>query len=162
MKLMKYIHQRVILPLRIIPAGGLSDEKIAFSLMLGVLTGCFPVLGGTTVLGFILAGIFRQNLAIIQAINWLLAPIQLILIIPLIRLGSGIFRSKEIIVSIEQVQHAFEIGVTEGIRFMGILNLYGIIAWLLLALPAGLLSYFIFRQSVDFIRKKLAVAEKKA
>ncbi len=157
----EYFRQRIIQPLKIIPAGKLSDEKIAFSLMLGVLTGCFPILGGTTLLGFILAGVFRQNLAIIQAINWLLAPAQILLIIPLIKFGASMFSKKEITVSLEQLQFAFDQGFITGISFLGILNLYGVLAWVILALPTGLLSYFIFRISVDFIRKKLALVTRK-
>ena len=66
---------------------GVTPEKLAFSLSLGTASGLIPNLGVSTALCVVVAVIPKLNMPAIQLVNYLLTPLQLILIIPPLRLG---------------------------------------------------------------------------
>ena len=66
---------------------GLTPEGIALSLAVGAAVGLFPLVGTTTLLGLALGSALRLNLPLLQAANWLVYPLQLALVLPLVRLG---------------------------------------------------------------------------
>jgi uncharacterized protein (DUF2062 family) len=72
---------------------GISPRKLALTLALGFAIGCIPVVGIPTVLCATLALTLGLNLPAIQAANYLAMPLQLILIVPFIRLGGWLFSS---------------------------------------------------------------------
>ena len=136
------IKRNILVPLKLIPNKGLSNEKISLSITIGIVTGMFPVIGGTTVIGLVMLAVLRQNLAIVQAINWIIAPVQLILIIPFMRLGAEILQQHPVQITLKQIVAAFEPGYWEGIKNLSLLHLYGVIGWILLALPVSFLLYY--------------------
>jgi uncharacterized protein (DUF2062 family) len=154
MKLFDTIYHKVLLPLKVLPANGFTNEKLAFSLTIGILVGCFPIIGTTTVLGVLLAALFRQNLAVIQSLNWIMAPVQLILILPLIRFGAVLFNASSQKIQLHLIVHAFDQGILHGITFLGILSIYAIIAWVLFAIPVGAACYFTIFYLLNRWKKK--------
>ena len=72
---------------------GLSPEKIALTVAVGLTIAVNPIVGTTTILCFAAAWALRLNQPIIQAINWSSYALQLLLIFPFIRLGEWIFRA---------------------------------------------------------------------
>ncbi len=74
---------------------GLSCEKLAFSIALGITLGTFPVLGLTTVLCMLAAFAFRLNLPVIQFANYFVYPLQIVLLVPYYRLGGLVFSARQ-------------------------------------------------------------------
>ncbi len=72
----------------------LSHSKRALSLTFGFYLALFPVLGCTTVLGFAASLTFRLNTFLVMGMNVLLAPVQLLLMFPLIKYGQLLFFNK--------------------------------------------------------------------
>lgn len=70
---------------------GISPRKLALTLALGFAIGCIPVVGVPTALCFVVALALRLNVPAIQAANYLAMPLQVILILPFIRLGGWLF-----------------------------------------------------------------------
>ncbi len=70
---------------------GITPEKIALSIAVGASLGIFPVVGTTTMLCALAAILLRLNLPAIQLVNYLVYPLQLVLLIPFIKLGQYIF-----------------------------------------------------------------------
>jgi uncharacterized protein (DUF2062 family) len=70
---------------------GLSAEKIALTVAVGLTIAVNPIVGTTTILCFVAAWALELNQPIIQAINWSSYALQLLLIFPFIRLGEWIF-----------------------------------------------------------------------
>jgi uncharacterized protein (DUF2062 family) len=79
--------QRAVAPVRESLGRGLTPERVALALAVGAAAGLFPVVGTTTLLGFALGAALRLNLAVVQVGNWLVSPVQLLLLLPLVRLG---------------------------------------------------------------------------
>ncbi len=70
---------------------GISPRRLALSLALGFAIGCIPVVGIPTLLCAALALALRLNLPAIQAANYAVMPLQLMLIVPFVRLGGWLF-----------------------------------------------------------------------
>lgn len=126
------------------PKEGLTPEKLAFSITLGIISGIFPVLGMTTLLSIILTMLFRQNLLVVQSVQWILALVQILLIIPFMQFGAFLLNQNGIHINMQQINHAFQPGLLSGIKTVGLFHLYGILTWLILAIPASAVSYYGF------------------
>ena len=66
---------------------GISPRRLALTLALGFAIGCIPVVGIPTLVCAALALALRLNLPAIQAANYAVMPLQLVLIVPFVRLG---------------------------------------------------------------------------
>jgi uncharacterized protein (DUF2062 family) len=82
-----WVWRKVVLPLLVLLRQGVTPEKLALSIALGVVVGVFPVLGTTTVLCAGVALVLRLNLPAIQLVNYLLYPVQLALLLPFLQAG---------------------------------------------------------------------------
>jgi uncharacterized protein (DUF2062 family) len=82
-----WVRRRLIDPLLALLKQGVTPEKLALSLAIGLGVGIIPVLGISTILCTVAAVALRLNLPAIQLVNYLAAPLQLALIIPFVRLG---------------------------------------------------------------------------
>jgi len=88
--------------------------------------------------------LFRQNLLVVQAVQWILALVQVMLIIPFMKFGAYILNQNVVHISMAQINHAFKPGMISGIKTVGIFQLYGIFSWCILVIPAGAILYFGF------------------
>jgi len=70
---------------------GVTPFRLALTLALGFAIGCIPVIGIPTVLCAGLALLCGLNLPAIQAANYAAMPLQIVLILPFIRLGQWLF-----------------------------------------------------------------------
>lgn len=70
---------------------GISPRRLALTLALGFAIGCIPVIGIPTLLCTALALALRLNMPAIQAANYAVMPLQLLLIAPFVRLGGWLF-----------------------------------------------------------------------
>jgi uncharacterized protein (DUF2062 family) len=70
---------------------GLTPDRLALTLALGAALGVFPVLGSTMLLCTIAAMLLRLNIPAIQLANYAVYPLQILLLIPLMKLGSVLF-----------------------------------------------------------------------
>jgi uncharacterized protein (DUF2062 family) len=87
-----FLARRIVAPILELLRQGVTPQKIALSLAFGFGFGIFPVLGVSTILCTIVAIVFRLNLPAIQLVNYLVAPLQLALIIPFVRIGEHLLR----------------------------------------------------------------------
>ena len=70
---------------------GTSPVEIARAVALAAVIGVFPILGSTTLLCAGAAAALRLNLPLMQLVNWVIYPLQLALLIPLMSLGTRFF-----------------------------------------------------------------------
>jgi hypothetical protein len=90
---MDWLKKRLIDPLLNLLRQGLSPKDLALCVALGSGVGLFPVLGVSTPALTVLALTLRLNLAAIQLVSYAIAPLQLALIIPFMRLGEIVLGS---------------------------------------------------------------------
>jgi len=112
---------------------GISPGRLALTLALGFAIGCIPVVGIPTLVCAALALALRLNLPAIQAANYAAMPLQLLLIVPFVRLGGWLFDAGPI--------HAAQVAAllhTSPVYLLSQLaGLFGhaLLAWLLIAVP---------------------------
>src|ERR1700684_3938127 len=71
----------------------MSPRRLALTLALGFAVGCIPVVGIPTLVCAALALALRLNLPAIQAANYAVMPLQLLLIVPFVRFGGWLTAS---------------------------------------------------------------------
>ena len=150
-KIVETFTKKILIPFRLIPEAGLSADKLALSITIGIIAGLFPVIGATTIISLFLTMLFRQNLLVVQSVQWVMALFQVLLIIPFMQIGAFILSQQALHINIEQISLAFEPGIISGIKTIGIFHLYAILTWTILSIPTGAISYFVFR--AVFLRK---------
>jgi uncharacterized protein (DUF2062 family) len=101
-----WAYRRIALPVLALLRRGATPQKLAWSLAAGLLIGINPLIGSTTIACLALAFVFRLNIAASQITNHLAYPLQIILVIPFIRLGSRIFHTAPMPLSPHQLFHA--------------------------------------------------------
>lgn len=82
-----YFNKNILNPLKEAIQSGITPEGLALSLSLGVVGGLFPIIGLTVALCVILAFIFKVNPLIIQVANFVVMPLELILIPSMVNIG---------------------------------------------------------------------------
>ena len=84
--------ERVVMtPLRRVLRTGVTPERLAWSLALGVVVGVNPLFGSTTLLVLALSAAFRLNLVASQVGNHLMYPVEILLFPVFLKLGSVVF-----------------------------------------------------------------------
>lgn len=119
---------------------GTTPEKIAQATALAAVLAVFPVLGSTTLLCAGTAAWFRLNLPLMQLVNFLMYPVQLALLIPLMSVGSSFFNLAPL-PPLTQLLKLVATHPWEAIRVFWPATLSGIGAWLLLSPLAAIAIY---------------------
>lgn len=127
--------RRVIEPLAAQLKQGATPEKLAQSMAWGFTLGIFPILGTPSILCGIAGVVLRLNHIAIQTVNWLVYPLQIVLIIPFLKLGNRLFGFGELNLSLKEIALMFEQDFGHAALELGGLALRGIVAWVLVALP---------------------------
>ena len=109
---------------------GLTAEGLALSLACGVATGLFPVIGATTVLGLGIGAVLRLNMPALQLANWLTYPIQLAMILPLVRLGEWLAGAPPVPFSVGHIVASTSADPLGTLGRYGMTGLHGILGWI--------------------------------
>lgn len=125
---------------------GITPDKIALTLALGGVLGIFPILGATTALCALVGLWLRLNQPIIQLVNYLVYPAQIVLLLPFYRAGESLFGQPHVpIFSVTDLAERFAAGPWQFLVDYGMVGLYGIVVWLLVAPLLAAAVYFILR-----------------
>lgn len=123
---------------------GLTPQKLAQTLCIGIAIGIIPLVWGTSLICLVLAGAFRLNHIVLQSVNWLLWPVNLALMVPFFRLGARLFPGGPPLP--RHLLATISLGSgTASARLIGWITLKAVAAWAVTALPLALLAYGILR-----------------
>lgn len=87
------VYRRAILPVLALLRMGADPRRLAWSIALGLVIGINPLIGSTTLVCLGAAALFRLNLAASQLANHLVYPLEILLVIPFLRLGAIVFHT---------------------------------------------------------------------
>lgn len=124
---------------------GITPEKLALCLALGICLSCCPILGLTTTLCTLAALSFRLNLPAIQMANYAATPLQLLLLLPFIRMGERLFRSERLTLSAHEIAARFHASFLGAVKALWTWEWHAVVAWLVLATPATAVLTLLFR-----------------
>ncbi len=143
-RLRDFWRARVREPLLNLLRQGMSPERLAVCVAIGAVVGNIPILGLSTILCAAIALAFRLNLPAIQLVQAAMAPSQLLLIIPFVRLGEWLTRAPRQPLSIEAGLKIIGQGVGHAVVVLWDAIVHAAIAWVLVAPFAVFLLYKIF------------------
>ncbi|WP_167856722.1 DUF2062 domain-containing protein [Hymenobacter aquaticus] len=135
--------QRVLEPLRNILRQGLTPPQLALTVALGVPLGLVPILGITTVLASFAAVRLRLNVAATLIVSHLMSPLQLLVLIPLLRWGARLLgngQGPEL--TIAQLRTLFAHDWSSALSLLWRAGVGAVLLWAVLSVPLGLLLYF--------------------
>jgi len=122
---------------------GVTPEKMALSLALGVALGVFPVLGTTTALCALVAFVWRLNLPAIQIVNYFVYPLQIALVLPFFRAGEKLFGAPHLPLSVSQIVAAVHASFWGATQFLWATIWHAAVAWCVIAPVFVALAYVI-------------------
>jgi uncharacterized protein (DUF2062 family) len=138
---MSWLKRRVLGPLLGLLRQGISPNRLALCVAIGVVIGNIPILGVSTILCAALALTFRLNLPAIQLVQAAMAPTQLLLIIPFVRLGEWLLGAPRQAISLEAALAVMPEGIGSALAVLREAILHAGFAWCLIAPLATLLLY---------------------
>jgi uncharacterized protein (DUF2062 family) len=141
-RLKKFWRERVVALIVAQFTQGVTPQKISLTIALGLSLGIFPILGATTALCAIASIGFKLNQPIIQLVNYLASPLQLMLILVFVRIGEWLLRAQRVSFSLPELFRKFHESPVKFFQEFGMTGLHGIIAWLIIAPFITVLLYF--------------------
>lgn len=141
--------RRVVAPIVAQLRQGITPDQIALTLALGAVLGLFPVLGSTTALCAAAGVGLRLNQPLIQLVNYLVYPLQLALLIPFYRAGERLFDAEPVpLVNVPDLVARFGADPARFFVDYGLVGLYGVAAWALVAAPLAALGYALLKPTL--------------
>ena len=140
-----WLRRRLWDPLLALLKAGISPDRLALCVAIGIVVGNIPILGTSTILCTIIALLFRLNLPAMQLVQAAMAPTQLLLIIPYVRLGEWIARAPPQPLSIKAGMALLASGVGTAIVTLWDAILHAGLAFLIVGPIATWALYRIFR-----------------
>jgi uncharacterized protein (DUF2062 family) len=124
--------RRLFDPILALLTYGVTPDKVAATLAVG--TGCslFPFLGTTSLLNLGVGLTLRMNQPILQTLNQLLGPIQLVMILVYVRLGELIWGGAGAPFSVVEMVTSFrDLPLSEFLQRFGWAGVHAFTAWAL-------------------------------
>ena len=140
-----WARRRFVFPLNKAIRAGISIERLAVSLALGITIGLIPLYGFTTLIVGCIALSLRLNFVAMQVAHYVVHPIQIALLIPFLKLGDAILKSSEITFSVKQYIQLFRTDFWGAIHQLWLVNLSAILIWMVIAVPLFILLYYSLR-----------------
>ena len=133
----RFVREPILAQLR----QGITPEKISLTLAVGLALAVFPLLGSTTLLCFLAAWWLRLNQPVIQLVNWMAYPLQLLCLPGFVRFGEFLAQARRVPFSIAQMVTEFRASPGKFFHDFGLTGLHGIMGWLVLAPGLGIILY---------------------
>lgn len=125
--------RRVVGPVLAQLTQGVTPDRVALTLGLGLACGVFPFLGFTTALCAVVAAALRLNQPIIHVVNQLLWPVQLAGIPLFVTLGQKLYGAPPVPVDPTEIARVFADSQREFWTRFGLMGVHALSAWLLAA-----------------------------
>jgi uncharacterized protein (DUF2062 family) len=138
-----WLRRRLLNPLLGLLRQGLSPEQLALTVAVGAAVGLIPFLGAITTVATLVALRLRLNVAAMQFISHMMTPLQLLLIIPLLRWGArlvGAAQKQELTVT--GIKELFENDWRAALQLLWRAELGALGLWLLGSLPLVAILFY--------------------
>jgi uncharacterized protein (DUF2062 family) len=138
-----WIYRKLILPFVELLKQGMSPEKIALTVALGISLGVVPVIGSTTTLCTLAAISLRLNLPAIMLVNGVVYPLQIALLVPFLRAGAWLFRVDGPKLTVTQIFHLITTNLWHAILTLWVATMHALVVWLILGCAVSGLVYLV-------------------
>ncbi|MGI4832520.1 MAG: DUF2062 domain-containing protein [Janthinobacterium lividum] len=138
-----WVQRHLLDPFLSLLKAGLSPGSLALTVGLGAALGIGPTLGFTTILCAAVALRLRLNMAAMQLVVHLLSPVQLLLLLPLLRYGAALLgHGQEVAnLTLTQLEHLLKQAPGELLRLLWRAELGALLLWVVGSVPLVLALY---------------------
>jgi len=133
--------QHILSPVLALLDQGHSLHHVARGIALGFVCSFVPVIGLSTALSFLLAWLFGHHQIAAQIGNLLGGPLQLLLLIPFLRLGEWLFGVKPQSFDVSLMIQSFKSTPLKALSDYGLFCIRACVAWMIVAF----LMYWVMR-----------------
>jgi uncharacterized protein (DUF2062 family) len=123
-------HRRIVKPVLDLLRQGATPEKVAAAIAVGSILGVFPVLGSTTLLCTLAALGLGLNLPLIQLVNCVVYPLQLILLIPMLQGGQQLFGGPRLPITMALIFEMARVSIWNTVATLGVATGRAIVVWM--------------------------------
>lgn len=135
-------------------SAGLTPHELALGMSLGVVIGCIPTLGFSTLICAVVAHPLRINQPLIQTVNFAVYPLQLALLLPLWRTGEWMFGMAPVpLLDVAALLERIDLNPWQTLQDFIWVAAAGVAAWAVLAPLVGLLLYASLRPLLQRLAK---------
>ena len=121
---------------------GLSAEALSAALVTSLAIAINPIIGTTTILCLLAGRLFRLNHVVMQTVNHLTYPLQILLIVPFVRLGEKLTGAEPLPLDVGLLIAEFQKSFGGFVAKFGMAYVHGLLGWLLVVpVSAGLLHF---------------------
>ena len=142
-QLKNWIRRKLIQPFVELLKQGMSPEKIALTIALGISIGVIPVIGSTTMLCTLAAVTLRLNLPAIMLVNGLVYPMQLTLIVPFLRAGAWLFHVEGPKLTVVEIFNLIRANVWHATVVLWVSTMHALVVWLIAASIVSSVAYLL-------------------
>lgn len=129
---------------------GLTPKELSQSIIVSGVIAIIPILGVSTFMITTMALKSKLNLAVMIALSYLMWPVQILLIIPFIRVGEFIFSVPRNHHTVGEIISSFQNSFFQTLSQLSFELLCGLGGWLLTAVPVAMGIYWV---SLLFLKK---------
>lgn len=124
---------------------GASPNGLARTCAVGFALAVFPALGTTTALCLLFGSLMKLNQPTLQAVNYILAPLQLLLIPVFMKMGAWIFSVPAVSFNLKTMMEEFF--QSPGLFFVnyGVAGLMAMVAWLFVMPFVAFITYRVLK-----------------
>ncbi len=130
---------------------GLTSKELSQSIIVSGLISTIPILGVSTFLITTVSLKRKLNLPVMISLSYLMWPVQILLIIPFIRVGEFIFSVPRNPHTVDEIINSFQNSFFQTLSHLSFELLCGLGGWLLTAVPLAVVIYWV---SLLFLKEK--------
>lgn len=138
-----WIRRRVLVPVLDLLKQGVTPPKVALCITIGAMVGVFPLIGTTMILCGAAAHILKLNPVAIQAVNYAVYPLQILLLVFFVRLGEWVTMSEPLPISPPEVLAMLKQGIMPTVVHFWQAILHSLLGWVIAAIPVGFGLYWL-------------------
>lgn len=147
--------RRVRAPLVALFLQGLTPDRVALTFAVGSACSLFPFLGFTSLLNLGAGLWLRLNQPLLQTLNQVLGPLQLLLILPYVRLGEWLWRASGDRFTVREMLEVFrDASWREFLQRFGWAGVHAFTAWAVTAPLLMLAVYHLLRPALRRLASK--------
>jgi hypothetical protein len=122
---------------------GLSPKKLSQSIIVSGLIAIIPVLGVSTFMITTISLKSKLNLPVMIALSYLMWPVQILMIIPFIRMGEFIFSVPRNHHTVDEIISSFQNSFFQTLSQLSFELLCGLGGWMFTAVPVAFAIYLV-------------------
>ena len=141
-----FFTDRILKPILEQLKNGADPDRLSLAATLGALIGVIPVLGISTGLGVAVGAILRLNHVVLQAINYLVYPLQLLLFPVFLKLGGVILGGEVMEFDLGVLKEELTKSIPDFLSKYGMIGLKAVVIWSVFSVLIGIPLHFLLKK----------------